>query len=78
MRFAIGIGSVYRAVPRRLLLCGFGVRQIKPRGAGAAAHEERTMGLLRRSVVRFETSPCLPYASPGAKAGVFAYPHAGF
>ena len=77
MRFAIGIGSVYRAVPRRLLLCGFGVRQIKPPGAGAAA-QERTMGLLRRSVVRFETSLCLPYASPGAKAGVFAYPHAGF
>ena len=78
MSFAIRIGSVCRAVPRRLLLCGFGVRQINPPGAGAAAHEERTMGLLRRSVVRFETSLCLPYASPGAKAGVFAYPHAGF
>ena len=48
MRFAIGIGSVYRAVPRRLLLCGFGVRQIKPLAAGAAAHAERTTGLLKR------------------------------
>ena len=74
MRFAIGIGTVCRAVPRRLLLCGFGVRQIKPRGAGARRHEERSCACLAVGFAVGEVSvPPLSIAGRGGKLPM--HPH---